>query len=95
MDPQPGARRSDAGALIMKAGNICIAAASIGGISIAAWALVARVNREIDEAFEFGDLPLLPEGLATARISRAGVAVEPRPRGFARHIAHDETGPSA
>jgi hypothetical protein len=39
----------------VRAGNLCIASAVIGGFGLAAWALVARVGRDLDEAWGFGE----------------------------------------
>jgi hypothetical protein len=39
----------------VKAGSLCIASAVIGGFGLAAWALVARVGRDLDEAWGFGE----------------------------------------
>lgn len=84
----------------MRGGAIIIATIAIG----AAWAL-ARVNPGTDPVLawlDWGDQPHLSpemvEGLAAAReIDSAGGSIlhGQRPLGFARHIAHDETGPSA
>jgi hypothetical protein len=55
----------------MRGGTILIASASIGGLAYAAFAF-ARAGKAIDEAFAFGDLPFLPEGIEAATGNRAG-----------------------
>jgi hypothetical protein len=47
--------------------RIIIASASIGGIALAAWGALARVNHDIDEAF--GDWPFLPADLVGVKAS--------------------------
>jgi hypothetical protein len=56
----------------MRAGTLCIASAVIGGFGLAAWALVARANRAIDDAFAhpFGDIAGMPA--AAERIGGEG-----------------------
>lgn len=75
-------------------GGVTIAAIAITAGAAWAW---ARVNRDFDQAFAWGDIPRLPEGLAATReIDSAGRSVlhGQRPLGFARHIAHDSEATS-
>jgi hypothetical protein len=44
------------------AGNLIFASAVIGGFGLAAWAVLARDGRDLDEAWGFGE-PFVPEGL--------------------------------
>jgi hypothetical protein len=72
----------------MRRPTILIASASIGGLAYAAFAF-ARAGKAIDEAWAFGDLPMLPRELACTPARAGRARGGRRPRGFARHIAHD------
>jgi hypothetical protein len=55
----------------VRGGTILIASASIGGLAYAAFAF-ARAGKAIDEAWAFGDLPMLPKLAAPDDYSRGG-----------------------
>jgi hypothetical protein len=74
----------------MRAGTLCIASAVIGGFGLAAWALVACVGRDLDEAWGFGE-PFVPEGLrASLKSGGDGSMASPQghasPDMFAHHV---------
>jgi hypothetical protein len=60
----------------MRSAGILIASASLGGIALIAWGAMSRVSHDIDEAFVWGDVPFLPEGVRTAANSVGGLRRE-------------------
>jgi hypothetical protein len=72
----------------VKAGSLCIASAVIGGFGLDAWALMARVGRDLDEGWGFGE-PFVPE-LAATRLNRRGGGCDAQlPEVAQSHSHHD------